>query len=106
MHTYSTAGTYVVGLTETSSGGTSTTRVFTGQTVLRNGGPQAVAGGSVEIPAATGGTTTTTSGGGTTTPVTLPPTGPGAANATLVTVALLLLALGVAFVVRSRRHPA
>ena len=81
--------------------------MFTGQTVLRNGGLQAVAGGSVVIPAAADGTTTTTSagGGGTTVPVTLPPTGAGAANAVLVPVGLLLLALGVVFMARSRRHP-
>ena len=107
-HTYQTAGTYTVSVTETSSAGTSTTRVFTGQTVSRNGGPQAIADGTVVIPAATGGTTTTTSagGGGTTTPVTLPATGGGAANGTLVTMALVLLALGVALIARSRRHPA
>jgi len=40
-HTYSDSGHYTVTLTETSSGGTATTRVFTGQTVSRNGGPAA-----------------------------------------------------------------
>jgi DNA-binding beta-propeller fold protein YncE len=40
-HTYARAGSYRVTLTAVSEGGTSTTRVFTGQGVLRNGGPQA-----------------------------------------------------------------
>lgn len=41
-HAYAAPGTYQVTLTETSSGGTSTTRVFTGATMSRNGGPSAV----------------------------------------------------------------
>ena len=40
-HTYATAGTYAATLTETDSAGTSTTQVFTGQTMSRNGGPSA-----------------------------------------------------------------
>ena len=40
-HTYAAAGVYTSRVTETSSGGTSTTRVFTGKTVSRNGGPGA-----------------------------------------------------------------
>ncbi|MFI5287624.1 MAG: PKD domain-containing protein, partial [Candidatus Dormibacteria bacterium] len=40
-HTYATAGQYPATVTETSSGGTSTTRVFTGSTMSRNGGPSA-----------------------------------------------------------------
>ncbi len=42
-HVYAAPGTYLVKLTETSSGGTSTTKVFTGETMSRNGGPSAVA---------------------------------------------------------------
>ena len=42
-HTYTTAGTYLVRVTETDSAGTSTTQVFTGQTVSRHGGSSAVA---------------------------------------------------------------
>ena len=38
--------------------------------------------------------------------VTLPATGGGGANGTLATMALVLLALGVALIARSRRHPA
>ncbi|MFI5287671.1 MAG: PKD domain-containing protein [Candidatus Dormibacteria bacterium] len=38
-HVYAAAGQYTATVTETSSGGTSTTRVFTGQTMSRNGGP-------------------------------------------------------------------
>jgi YVTN family beta-propeller protein len=40
-HTYAAAGSYTAMLTETDSAGTSTTQVFTGQTVSRNGGPSA-----------------------------------------------------------------
>jgi uncharacterized repeat protein (TIGR01451 family) len=50
-HTYSTPGaSYTATVTETSSGGTSTTQVFTGHTMSRNGGPQAVAGANVIVP--------------------------------------------------------
>jgi uncharacterized repeat protein (TIGR01451 family) len=50
-HTYSTpGGSYTATVTETSSGGTSTTQVFTGHTMSRNGGPQAVAGANVVVP--------------------------------------------------------
>lgn len=41
-HVYAAPGTYTVKLTETSSGGTSTAKVFTGETMSRNGGPSAV----------------------------------------------------------------
>jgi YVTN family beta-propeller protein len=40
-HTYAVAGDYTATLTETDSAGTSTTQVFTGQTVSRNGGASA-----------------------------------------------------------------
>jgi PKD repeat protein len=49
-HTYATAGTYAVTVTETDSAGTSTKVVFTGQTVLRNGGPSARAHTKLAIP--------------------------------------------------------
>jgi hypothetical protein len=39
-HIYASAGTFRATVTEVSSGGTSTTKVFTGQTMSRNGGPQ------------------------------------------------------------------
>jgi YVTN family beta-propeller protein len=48
-HTYTAPGHYTATLTETSSGGTSITRVFTGQTVSRNGGPQARTTATVTI---------------------------------------------------------
>ncbi len=41
-HTYS-GGSYTASVTETSSAGTSTSEVFTGQTATTNGGPQATA---------------------------------------------------------------
>jgi YVTN family beta-propeller protein len=40
-HVYSAAGSYTATVTETTTGGTSTTRVFTGQTMSRNGGAAA-----------------------------------------------------------------
>jgi YVTN family beta-propeller protein len=51
-HTYATAGTYTASVTETSSGGTSTAQVFTGQTVSNNGSVQAVATQAVAVTAA------------------------------------------------------
>ncbi len=42
-HTYAMAGTYKVTLTETDTAGTSTIKVFTGQTMSRNGGASAKA---------------------------------------------------------------
>src|SRR5581483_6974445 len=40
-HVYTTPGSYSVTLTLTDAAGTSSTQVFTGQTVSRNGGPHA-----------------------------------------------------------------
>jgi YVTN family beta-propeller protein len=55
-HTYAAAGNYTATLTETDSAGTSETVVFTGQSVIRNGGPSARTTRSVSIsPAASGG---------------------------------------------------
>jgi YVTN family beta-propeller protein len=48
-HTYASAGTFSASVTETSSGGTSTTKVFTGQTMSRNGGPSARAVATVAV---------------------------------------------------------
>ena len=48
-HTYATGGNYPVSVTETDSAGTSTARVFTGQTMSRNGGPQATATATASI---------------------------------------------------------
>src|SRR5262249_62109982 len=56
-HAYASAGIFTARVTETSSGGTSTTQVFTGQTMSRNGGPSAVASQTFAVP----GITTTTS---------------------------------------------
>jgi len=42
-HVYATAGPYTATVTETDQAGTSTTQAFTGQTMSRNGGPQAKA---------------------------------------------------------------
>ena len=47
---FGTPGTYPVTLTVTNSGGTSTTQVFTGKAMNRNGGYLAQATGSVTIP--------------------------------------------------------
>jgi PKD repeat protein len=48
-HAYAQAGVYTASVTETDSAGTSTTRVFTGQTVSRNGGSSATASRSVVV---------------------------------------------------------
>jgi YVTN family beta-propeller protein len=55
-HTYTSAGSHTAKVTETDSAGTSTTKVFTGQTMSRNGGPSAVASQTFTVP----GTITTT----------------------------------------------
>jgi DNA-binding beta-propeller fold protein YncE len=49
-HVYSFGGTFPASVTETSSGGTSTTQVFTGQTMSNNGGPSARASANVIVP--------------------------------------------------------
>lgn len=48
-HTYTRPGVYYASVTETSSNGTSTTVVSTGQAVVRNGGPHARATAEVDI---------------------------------------------------------
>jgi YVTN family beta-propeller protein len=48
-HVYAQPGIYTASVTETDSAGTSTARVFTGQTVSRNGGPGAMASQSVTV---------------------------------------------------------
>lgn len=48
-HTYTSAGAYTATVTETDEAGTSTTQVYTGQSVLRNGGPQAEASSTFEV---------------------------------------------------------
>ena len=48
-HTYASAGVYQASVTETDSAGTSTTPVYTGQQLARNGGPGATATRSVVV---------------------------------------------------------
>ena len=48
-HIYASAGTFRATVTEVSSAGTSTTKVFTGQTMSRNGGPSARATAAVAV---------------------------------------------------------
>ena len=48
-HTYSMSGNSTSTVTETDTAGTSTTRVFTGQTISRNGGPSATTSQSFVI---------------------------------------------------------
>ncbi len=50
QHVYSAPGNRTVTVTETTSSGTSTTQVFTGHMMLRNGGPSAVATQSFAVP--------------------------------------------------------
>ncbi|HUF85535.1 MAG TPA: PKD domain-containing protein, partial [Acidimicrobiia bacterium] len=51
-HVYAHPGSYTATVTATSSAGTSTTQVFTGQTMSRNGGPTAVASVTFTVAAA------------------------------------------------------
>jgi PKD repeat protein len=48
-HVYANSGTYTVKLTVTDAAGTSTTKVFTGQTMSRNGSAKAHTTMSVSI---------------------------------------------------------
>jgi YVTN family beta-propeller protein len=48
-HTYSIPGKYTATVTETDTAGTSTTQVFTGSTMSRNGGPTARASRTVSV---------------------------------------------------------
>jgi YVTN family beta-propeller protein len=85
-HVYARAGAYTVTLTETSSAGTSTRRVFTGQTLSRNGSEAAVA------------TQTLTVSG-----VPVPQTGATPGNSADPFIGLLLVAVGVGTIVGLRR---
>ena len=49
-HAYTASGSYAARVTETDSAGTSTTKVFTGQTMSRRGDPSAIATAVVQIP--------------------------------------------------------
>jgi YVTN family beta-propeller protein len=106
-HTYTASGTYTATVTAVSSGGTSTSRAFTGQTMSRNGGPQAVASLPVDIRGSlgeSGPTTTTTITASMRPRGTLPATGSGVSGS-LVLPALLVLTAGGAALVASRRRP-
>jgi hypothetical protein len=48
-HSYALAGRYTASVTEISLAGTSTTKVFTGQNMSRNGGPRAMATAVVDV---------------------------------------------------------
>jgi YVTN family beta-propeller protein len=48
-HTYASVGSYTAKVTETDTAGTSTTKVFTGQTMSRNGGSSAVTTRTVTV---------------------------------------------------------
>jgi YVTN family beta-propeller protein len=56
-HTYTTSGTFTATVTETDAAGTSTTLVFTGQTVSRTGGPGAQAAATFVVKSCSTGTT-------------------------------------------------
>jgi YVTN family beta-propeller protein len=85
-HVYARAGSYRVTVTETTTGGTSTNQVFTGQTVSRNGSRAAVASATFNVGAE----------------VSIPDTGAGLLVPAGVLV-LLGLTLAVLGVVRRRR---
>ena len=114
-HVYAIAGIYTATVIETSSGGTSTALQFTGQTMSRNGGNQAVASsrfliGTLDDP---GTTTTTTAPGGagaTTTTIrrmtgTLPATGSGGGGDLIVPATVSLVGGTLALVIARRRRP-
>ena len=48
-HTYAHQGVYTATVTETDAAGTSLTKVFTGQTMSRNGGPQAETSSTFDV---------------------------------------------------------
>ena len=80
-HTYTTAGSYLAAVIVTDTAGTSTDRVFTGQTMSRNGGPGAVAYAIVNVSAPANATPINTpllyvADGAQVKPVALPPDGP------------------------------
>jgi hypothetical protein len=50
MAIYAASGAYTARVTETDSAGTSTTKIFTGQTTSRHGDPSAIATATVQIP--------------------------------------------------------
>ncbi|MGB3443328.1 MAG: PKD domain-containing protein [Actinophytocola sp.] len=98
-HEYANPGTYTATVTLTSSGGTSTTQVFTGQTLYRNGGPQAMASATVTVPVEVV--------DGLTTPADADRLArTGTPDATLIVIGATALALGVALtqLTRRRRH--
>jgi LPXTG-motif cell wall-anchored protein len=102
-HTYAKAGNYPASVTETDSAGTSTTVVFTGRTVSRNGGPSAVASAKVTVTAHSA--STPPAGGpaaGGSTP--LPNTGTDTQPVLYVALALLLTG-ALALMIARRRDP-
>jgi LPXTG-motif cell wall-anchored protein len=104
-HMYGKVGKYTVTVTETDSAGTSTSVVFTGSTVSRNGGPSAIADATFSVGAA-----------GTPAPVTSAPGRPAAGGSAplpntgtntmpmLYGAVGLLLAGSLALIMGRRRH--
>ncbi len=90
-HEYAGSGTFTARVTLTSSGGTSTTQVFTGQTMYRNGGPQAVARATVTVPAEPQARPS-------------PLARTGNPDATLIAIGATTLALGAALTLLARRR--
>ena len=81
-HTYATAGPFTASLSVTDSAGTSTTQVFTGQTVSNDGGPSAVTTRTFTLPLGISGLAPTTGavGGGTVVTITGSGFSPGVAS--------------------------
>ncbi len=107
-HTYAAPGRYPATVTETDSAGTSTTVVFDGQQVLRNGAPSARAHHTItvaacaapaDIPAATPDSTGSAAASGT---PTLPKTGTDAPGQLALAMSMLALGLGLRRVARRR----
>ena len=58
-HTYASSGTYTATVTETDAAGTSTTEISTGQQILRDGSPSAMASAHFTLSSCAGGCTPT-----------------------------------------------
>jgi WD40 repeat protein len=95
-HVYAKPGNFTVRVTETSSAGTSTAKLFNGRMVVRNGGPSATTSAVVAVAAAHG-------GAGAPSQPELPATGPSDLGRN-VALALALLVLGAALMMLGRRR--
>lgn len=102
-HTYSRAGHFAARVTETSSAGTSTTTVFTGRMMLRDGSPSATTAVPVSITAATAPSHSGAGGSATPSHPALASTGPsGTGRNVAIALACLIAGSGLLFLGRRR----